>query len=95
MEKWLRGEHKGCTGKTLQLSSFVRKYLYDTFGSACSVCGWDERHPVDGRILTEVDHIDGDAGNCSIQNLRILCPNCHSKTETFRARNKKSKRKRG
>lgn len=60
-------------------------------GTACEECGWDIRHS-DGSILTEIDHIDGDAENCRPSNLRILCPNCHALTPTFRARNSKSKR---
>lgn len=44
--------------------------------------------------LTEVDHIDGDAHNCRPTNLKILCPNCHSMTPAFRARNSGSKRSR-
>lgn len=94
VELWLSGQDEGWTGKTVQLKRFIRNYLKDTYGSACSRCGWDEYHPVDGRSLTEVDHIDGNAKNCSTENLRILCPNCHSMTDTHRARNKNSQRKR-
>ena len=94
IEAWLAGEVKGWSGKTVQLSPFIRNYLKDTRGTACSKCGWDEYHPIDGRSLTEIDHIDGDAHNCAPSNLQIICPNCHSMTPTFRARNKNSKRQR-
>lgn len=92
IEKWLAGEELGYTGKAKQIKSFVRYHLHKTRGTACSLCGWDERHPDDGSVLTEIDHIDGNAENCAPSNLRILCPNCHSMTPTFRARNKESKR---
>lgn len=92
IEQWLRREQPGSRGKTLQLSGHVRRYLHETCGTACSQCGWDAKHPVDGKPLTEIDHIDGDAANSYFENLRILCPNCHSMTPTFRARNKKSSR---
>ncbi|MGW0571178.1 HNH endonuclease [Streptomyces tauricus] len=36
----------------------------------------------------EVDHIDGDWRNNRIENLRLLCPNCHSTTATYRGRAK-------
>ncbi|CAL9559014.1 hypothetical protein SUDANB145_04581 [Streptomyces sp. enrichment culture] len=36
----------------------------------------------------EVDHIDGDWRNNQIGNLRMLCPNCHSTTDTYRGRGK-------
>lgn len=88
---WLSGEEQGWTGKTAQLKGFVRKYLFEERGTACSKCGWDKRHD-DGSILTEIDHVDGDAKNCSPDNLQILCPNCHSLTPTFRVRNKNSTR---
>lgn len=92
--EWLDGKQSGHVGRTFQLSSHIKRYLRETRGTACSECGWDKRHPIDGSVLTEVDHIDGDASNCSPENLRILCPNCHSMTATFRARNPNSVRKR-
>ncbi len=94
LKMWLSGEVVGYSGKTKSLKLFVRRYIFEVFGSACSICGWDEKHPVDGAILTEIDHIDGNAENCKLDNLRVLCPNCHSKTPTYRARNKNSKRNR-
>jgi 5-methylcytosine-specific restriction endonuclease McrA len=41
------------------------------------------------RILTlQVDHIDGRFWNCQPDNLRFLCPNCHSQTATYAGRNR-------
>ncbi|MFF9701781.1 HNH endonuclease signature motif containing protein [Streptomyces griseofuscus] len=53
----------------------------------CARCGTD---PVwRGRLLPlEVDHIDGDWRNNRIENLRFLCPNCHSVTDNYRGRGK-------
>ncbi|MFQ6854080.1 HNH endonuclease signature motif containing protein [Streptomyces sp. 35M1] len=43
-----------------------------------------------GRPLPlEVDHIDGNWRNNQQQNLRLLCPNCHSTTDTYRGRGKR------
>jgi len=35
------------------------------------------------QLVLHVDHIDGDAWNNEIENLRFLCPNCHSQTATY------------
>lgn len=40
-------------------------------------------------ISFELDHKDGNSRNHILLNLRILCPNCHSQTETYRSKNKK------
>jgi Zn finger protein HypA/HybF involved in hydrogenase expression len=43
-----------------------------------------------GKSLTlQLDHINGIPNDHRIENLRFLCPNCHSQTETFSGRNKK------
>jgi riboflavin synthase alpha subunit len=42
-------------------------------------------------INLELDHIDGKRSNHKLENLRLLCPNCHSQTDTYRAKNIKKK----
>jgi hypothetical protein len=54
---------------------------------ACELCGWAEQAP-DGRIPVELDHINGDRFDNRLENLRILCPNCHSLQATHRGLNK-------
>lgn len=54
----------------------------------CELCGWAKRSP-DGRMPLELDHINGDHSDNRLENLRILCPNCHSLQPTHRGRNKK------
>lgn len=52
----------------------------------CTGCGSDGNWN-GGIIPLELDHIDGDNTNNSIENLRYLCPNCHALTETYRGKN--------
>lgn len=54
----------------------------------CEICGWDEKSP-DGRVPLELDHINGNHHDNRLENLRILCPNCHSLQPTHRGRNMK------
>lgn len=48
----------------------------------CQRARWE-----DGPIPLELDHIDGDRRNNRMANLRLLCPNCHALTPTYRGRN--------
>lgn len=56
----------------------------------CSSCGLTEW--LGQPIPLEVDHIDGNAGNNSYNNVRLLCPNCHGLTDTWKGRNRGSGR---
>ncbi len=68
--------------------------MLDKHNSSCVKCGWCKRHPIDNLPLVEINHIDGNAENCLEENLEVICPNCHSETINFRARNKTSTRQR-
>lgn len=58
----------------------------------CECCGLSEW--LGDPIPLELDHIDGDHYNNTLENLKILCPNCHAKTPTYRGRNIKYKNNR-
>ena len=53
----------------------------------CEMCGITEWNGKPTPI--ELDHIDGNRYNNTLENLRILCPNCHAQTDTYRGKNKK------
>ena len=52
----------------------------------CAVCGLPNRW-LGSPLTLEIDHMNGRHNDNRPENLRFLCPNCHSQTETFCARN--------
>lgn len=65
-----------------------RLYVHGLKLPVCELCGWAQVS-ADGRIPLELDHINGVHTDNRIENLRILCPNCHSLQPTHRGKNKK------
>lgn len=55
--------------------------------SICHITDWQNK-----KLSLHTDHIDGDHFNNEISNLRFLCPNCHSQTETYAGKNIKYKK---
>ena len=88
---WLSEEYSGTTNGVL--SKTVRRYLIEQAGNKCSQCGWGEVHSVTGKVPVQIDHINGDSTDNSPNNLRVLCPNCHSLTSTYGRLNKNNKGK--
>lgn len=55
----------------------------------CSICGLTEW--CNTKLSLQLDHINGKRTDNRIENLRLLCPNCHSQTDTFAGRNSKNR----
>lgn len=76
------------TGNTLK----TRLLKYDLIDNVCDVCGlsntWNDKP-----LVLQLDHIDGNNRNNKKENLRLLCPNCHTQTSTYTGRNNVKKNK--
>lgn len=63
----------------------IREYVKLTRPYMCEMCGistWSNLP-----LTLELDHMDGNSSNNKPENVRLLCPNCHSQTPTFKNRN--------
>jgi len=63
----------------------VKRYLAEQV-SGCWQCGikeWNNKS-----IVLELEHKDGNSENNVEDNLSLLCPNCHSQTDTYKGKNK-------
>lgn len=59
------------------VSSGLKKYECES----CGISEWNGKP-----IALELNHIDGNSGNHVLKNLELICPNCHSQTETYRSK---------
>jgi 5-methylcytosine-specific restriction endonuclease McrA len=85
--EWKQNSQTGMSsGKTFQISSYVRRYLREKFENKCTSCGITEYN--NKPLTMQIEHIDGDSSNNRPENLTLLCPNCHSQTDTFTGKNR-------
>lgn len=70
-------------------SSHLRKRLVEEeiFEHQCSNCHL--RQWFEDSIPLELEHINGDPCDNRLENLCLLCPNCHALTTTYRGKNRK------
>jgi 5-methylcytosine-specific restriction endonuclease McrA len=65
----------------------IREMVFEHRCAGCRLSDW-----LGSKIPLELDHKDGDRSNNVLENLRLLCPNCHALTPTYRGRNARKKR---
>ena len=85
IEDLINGNHGKHKSYGLKIELFKAGLLEDK----CCICGWNEKRKGAEYSSCHLDHIDGDHNNNKLNNLRILCPNCHSLTETYCIRKNK------
>lgn len=86
-EEWYKGELKKLD------RSVIRKYLKEDRGNRCEIEGCGLSMWLGKDIVLIVDHINGNPGDDRPENVRLICPNCNSQTDTFSGRNKGMGRK--
>jgi predicted HNH restriction endonuclease len=67
-------------------AKWVKRYLIEKHGNVCmsSDCAWDFTKV---QVNVEIEHVDGNSENNTLENCILLCPNCHSLTPTYKNRN--------
>lgn len=93
LTRWKNGEEDGWYGKSYKINPYIRRFFFEKFGDRCQECSWSEINPTTGKVPLQIDHKNGDASDCREENLRLLCPNCHSLTPTFGRLNKTTVRR--
>lgn len=81
-QSWSREQYK--TSDSRRHKNTIRAALLREHGHRCWTCDLTEW--MGQPIPLEMDHIDGNNSNNALDNLRILCSNCHAQTPTYRNR---------
>ena len=89
---WKQGIISGITGNG-DLSKHIRNWLLEQCSNKCQLCSWNKINSYTQKVPLEIDHIDGNHINNIPDNLRVICPNCHSLTATYKGANKGKGRK--
>lgn len=82
LKEILDGKHPEYPTKRVK-SRLFKEGIKQRICERCNNSKW-----LDTIIPLELNHIDGNKYNHKLENLEVLCPNCHAMTETYRGRNK-------
>lgn len=88
IDNWLQGNDLG--GNKYGTRVWVKRYILEQQEYKCLECGIIEHNSKP--INLELDHIDGNPYNNKVDNLRCICPNCHSQSSSYKNKNKGSGR---
>ena len=82
----LAGKHPQYQTYKLKLKLIDEGYKEDK----CELCGWDKKIPGNKYTPCELHHINGDNTDHRLENLILICPNCHSLQDHYRSRNQRA-----
>ncbi len=78
----LEGKHPQYSTMKLK-TRLLRSNLLENKCVECGITEWNSKP-----ITLQLDHINGQSTDHRFENLRLLCPNCHSQTDTWCGKNK-------
>lgn len=86
-KKILRDPSSVLVEDSIQSTGYIKKVLLafnlkEYKCECCEITSWNGKD-----LILELDHINGNNRDHRIENIRFLCPNCHSQTGNFRGRN--------
>lgn len=84
IETWLNG------GK-VPGTRVLRKFFKEHQNHKCCICNLSTW--CDKEIPLELDHINGNSEDNRMDNLRMICANCHTQTSTYKNKNRGNGRK--
>ncbi len=76
--------HGNSVLKTSEIKKkLIRDDLKEHMCYECNRKTWNKK-----KIPLELHHKDGNSNNNSLENITLLCPNCHAQTENYKSKNK-------
>lgn len=82
----LEGKHEGYNSYRL-LKRLIKEGYKEPKCERCGITDW-----LGKPIAFELHHNDGNHSNNKLDNLQVLCPNCHSQTDNYRGKKKKKEK---
>ncbi len=74
---------KNSSDRTYSIKRLILRFHLIPYKCGCGNTGeWNGK-----KLVLQLDHKDGNSSNHSLDNLRFICPNCHSQTENFAGKN--------